>query len=229
MHNALRLEKLAGLSLVLALHAGLLYVAWSYQLIPQPKEAVTLFVNLINPPPKKEEPLPEPPKPIPHTKVVLVKPKPVERPKPAPMLVAQTPVISEAEFVAPISELAPVPEPVPESSPTAHESASIHAESPKSAAPVMMSSELSLVCPHRTTPDYPAVSRRMGESGRVVLRVELDETGRITVVKVKESSGHKRLDEAGLTTVKTWQCNAATRGGVAMRTVALQPFDFILN
>lgn len=226
MHNALRLEKLAGLSLVLALHAGLLYGAWSYQLIQPSKEAVTLFVNLINPPPKKEEPLPEPPKPIPHKKVVLDKPKPVERPKPVPMLVAQTPVIAEAEFVAPISELAPVPEPV---SPTVHESASIQAESPKPAAPVMMSSELSLVCPHRTTPDYPAVSRRMGEYGRVVLRVELDETGRITVVKVKESSGHKRLDEAGLATVKTWQCNAAMRGGVAMRAVALQPFDFILN
>jgi len=223
MHNALRLEKLAGLSLVLVLHTGLLYGAWRYQLIHPPKEAVTLFVNLINPPPKKEEALPEPPKPIPHKKVVLDKPKPVEWHKPVPMLVAQTPVISEAEFVA------PAPEPVPESSPTAHESASIQAESAKPAAPVMMSSELSLVCPHRTTPDYPAVSRRMGESGRVVLRVELDETGRITVVKVKESSGHKRLDEAGLATVKTWQCNAATRGGVAMRAVALQPFDFVLN
>jgi len=223
MHNALRLEKLAGLSLVLALHAGLLYGAWSSQLIPPPKEAVTLFVSLINPPPKKEEPLPEPPKPIPHKKVVLDKSKPVEQPKPVPMLVVQTPVISEAEFTAPIAE------PVPESPPTAHESASIQAEPPKPAAPVMMPSELSLVCPHRTTPDYPAVSRRMGESGRVVLRVELDEAGHIAVVRVKESSGHKRLDEAGLATVKTWQCHAAMRGGEAVRAVALQPFDFVLN
>lgn len=216
-------EKLSGLIFVALVHAALLYATWSYQSVAVPKEETTLFVNLINPPPKKEEPLPEPPKPTSPKKVVLDKPKPVERPRPVPMLVAETPVISEAEFAAPI------PEPVPESPPTANESTSIQAESPKPAVPMMMSSELSLVCPHRTTPDYPAVSRRMGEYGRVVLRVELDETGRITVVKVKESSGHKRLDEAGLATVKTWQCHAAMRGGEAVRAVALQPFDFVLN
>jgi len=225
MHNALRLEKLAGLSLVLALHACLLYGAWSSQLIPPPKEAVTLFVNLINPPPKKEKPLPEPPKPAPHKKVVLDKPRPIERPKPVPMLVAQTPVISEAEFAAPIPEPVPVLEPTP----ATLESAPVQNESSKPASPLMMSSELSLVCPHRTTPDYPAVSRRMGESGRVVLRVELDEAGQITTIKIKESSGYKRLDEAGLATVKTWQCHAAMRGGEAVRAVALQPFDFVLN
>jgi protein TonB len=90
-------------------------------------------------------------------------------------------------------------------------------------------SELSLGCPQRTSPDYPAISRRLGEQGQVKLKVELDETGRITSARVVESSGYKRLDEAGLAAVKNWRCNAAMRDGKAVRAVALQPFDFILN
>ncbi|MDO9366700.1 MAG: TonB family protein, partial [Methylotenera sp.] len=193
------LSKLAGLFLVLALHGALLYAAMSYKLIPPPQEAVTLFANLINPPPKKEEPPPpEPPKPPPPKKVTLVKEKPTLRPEPVPVLVAETPVTLVTDYVAPapVIEAPPAPEPV--------------TEAPvKPTGTVMLSSELSLACPQRTLPNYPAASRRMGEHGRVVLRVELDETGQITTVKIKESSGHKRLDEAGLAAVKTWQCDAA--------------------
>jgi len=212
------LEKLTGLLLVLALHGALLYAAMSYKLIPPPQEAITLFVDLINPPPpKKEEPPPEPPKPPPQ-KVKLVNEKPIVQPEPAPILVAEAPVTSASEPVAlppePAIEAPPEPEPVVPPSPP---------------APVMMSSELSLACPQRTPPDYPASSRRSGEQGRVVLRVELDETGRIATVRVAESSGYKRLDEAGLAAVKKWQCNAATRNGKAVRGIAMQPFDFILE
>lgn len=216
MIDFLRYDKIIGLLLVLALHGALLYVAMSYKLIPPPQEAVTLFVDLINPPPpKKEEPPPEPPKPPPQ-KVKLVKPKRVEQPKPAPVLVAEAPVTSASEPVAPppepVIEAPPVPEPASQSS-----------------APVVMSSELSLSCPQRAMPNYPAASRRLSEQGRLVLRVELDETGRITLVKVAESSGYKRLDDAGLEAVKKWHCNAATQNGKAVRGIAMQPFDFILE
>lgn len=217
------LDKLAGLFLVIALHGALLYAAMSYKLIPPPQEAVTLFVNLINPPPKKEEPPPpEPPKPPPPKKVTLVKEKPILRPEPVPVLVAETPVTQVTDHVAP----APPSEPVIEAPPALEPVT----EAPvKPTGAVMLSSELSLACPQRTPPNYPAASRRTGEHGRVVLRVELDETGQITTVKIKESSGHKRLDEAGLVAVKTWQCDAAMRNGKAVRAIAMQPFDFILN
>ena len=214
-----KINKIVGLLVVLALHGALLYAAMSYKLIPPPQEAVTLFVNLINPPPPKKEepPPPEPPK-LPPKKVELVKEKPIVRPQPAPVLVAEAPVTSAAEPVAPPPPpivVAP-PEPV--------------AEAPaKPAQPVMMSSELSLACPQRTPPDYPAISRRLGEQGQVKLKVELDETGRITSASVVESSSYKRLDAAGLAAVKSWHCNAATRDGKAVRAIALQPFDFILN
>ena len=212
-------DQLIGLILVLAIHGGLLYGAWSYKLIPPPNEAATLFVNLINPPPKKvEPPPPEPPKPIPQ-KVSLDKPHPVEQPKPAPVLVANAPVSSADDTVAP----PPVPEPVVETPPAPA------AEVPQPSIPVILTSELSLACPVRPDPDFPASSRRLGEQGHVVLRVELDETGRIASVKVVQSSGFRRLDDASLTAVKNWQCNAAVRNGNKVRGIAMQPFDFILD
>ena len=206
-------SKLSGLAMVLALHGALLYAAMSYKLIPPPQETVTLFVNLINPP-KKVEPPPEPPKPPPK-KVTLVKPQPVLQPKPEPLLVSNAPVVAVNEPVAPPPPVVPVPL-VPD-------------EPPAKPATVTLSSELSVSCPQRAMPNYPAASRRLNEQGLVVLRVELDETGHITAARVEVSSGYRRLDEAGLAIVKTWHCNAATREGKAVRALALQPFDFILE
>jgi len=220
MIDSLRWDKFVGLLLVLAMHGILLYVAMSYKLIPPPQEAVTLFVSMINPPPKKvEPPPPEPPKPLPK-KVELVKEKPVVKPQPAPVLVAEAPVTSPVEPVAP----PPPPQPVIEVPP-----APVVEEPVKPAQPVMMTSELSLACPDRSPPNYPAASRRLGEQGQVKLKVELDEAGRVTTARVVESSGFKRLDDAGLNAVKSWRCNPATRDGKPVRAVALQPLDFILN
>lgn len=219
-----RIEKLVGLVLVVAIHVALLYAAVSYKLIPPPQETLTLMVNLIKPPPppKEEPPPPEPPKPPPPKEVKLIKKqKPIELPKPAPVLVAEAPVIAPTEPVAPppppepIKE-APAPEPVVEAPP------------PKPAAPAQITGDM-LECSQKSQPNYPPASRRMGEQGSVKLRLELDETGRITSAKVVESSGHTRLDNAGLATVKNWRCQAATRDGQPVRAVALQTFDFILD
>jgi protein TonB len=46
-------------------------------------------------------------------------------------------------------------------------------------------------------PEYPALSKRMGEQGRVVLRVLVNEKGLPDQVVVQTSSGFTRLDEAG--------------------------------
>ena len=93
----------------------------------------------------------------------------------------------------------------------------------------MLSGELSVSCPERSPPDYPMLARRMNEQGKVVLRVELGEDGRVANATVKTSSGHQRLDAAALNVVKTWRCKPAVQDGVAVRAVALQPFSFILE
>lgn len=216
-------DKLAGVMLMLVLHVLVIYAAMSYQLIPPTDKTVTLMVSLIKPPSlEKEAPPPPEVHKLPPEKVVLGKPKPKPIDLSKPVLVAEAPVTNTSEYVAPppppepIVNVAPVPEPVV-------------AAPPPPPASVTLTSELSLACPQRTLPNYPVTSRRNGEQGRVVLRVALDETGRITAVNIKKSSGFQRLDEAGVAVIKDWKCNAAMRDGVAVRAEALQPFDFILN
>ena len=97
------------------------------------------------------------------------------------------------------------------------------------AGPVSLGSELAVACPERSAPVYPPLSRRQGEEGKVVLRVELDEQGRVGAARVATASGFARLDEAALAAVKTWRCNPARRDGQPVRAVALQPFKFVLQ
>jgi protein TonB len=76
---------------------------------------------------------------------------------------------------------------------------------------------------------YPAISKRLGEEGSVVLRVELDEQGNIGMAHISSSSGLTRLDEAALAAVKAWRCTPAMRNGQPVRATALQPFKFVLQ
>lgn len=203
------MERLIGLLFVVVLHSAALYSLWSYRIIPAPDKAVTLFVNLINPPP------PPAPQPRPHQPEP---PKPVKSPPPPepPQLAAEAPVLSPAEPVAP----PPPPAPVIEAPAI---------ETPLPPQPVALSTELSVSCPKRSPPAYPFQSKRLNEQGKVVLRVELDEEGRVVSAYVQTGSGYPRLDDASLNAVKTWRCKPAMRNGAPVHAVALQPFNFILK
>ena len=69
-----------------------------------------------------------------------------------------------------------------------------HGRTELPAGPVTLGTELAVTCPERTPPIYPPLSRRLGETGKVVLSVELDETGRVSAAQVITSSGFNRLD-----------------------------------
>lgn len=215
-----RLISLPGLLFVLIVHVALFYFLWNQRLIPQPERVVTLFAELIAPPAPDTAPK-APPEPTP----VKLQParKPVIKPK-QERLVTKSPAPAQQELAAPPPE--PSPEPVVEQIESAPVAA---APVPMPTGPVTLSSELSVSCPTLTPPEYPAISRRMGEEGKLVLRVELDESGRIDDAKVISSSGYERLDAAALTAVKSWQCNPSLRNGQPVRAVALQPFNFVLQ
>ncbi|TFH12663.1 MAG: TonB family protein, partial [Nitrosomonadales bacterium] len=199
------------------------YVLWNQRLIPPPEQISKIFVNLVTMP-KVEEVrkldlplLPSKPKP---------KPKPKLKPKPKPRLVekqqpqeavSEDPVLYEVEVVTPPSP------------PVAVVEMSVPEPAPAPTGPITLSTELSVTCPELTPPSYPPLSRRLGEEGKLVLRVELDESGYVSTASVVESSSYKRLDEAALTAVKTWRCNPSLRNGQPVRAVALQPFNFVLQ
>ena len=210
MFRALRREQFAGLLFVLLIHMAALWGLWSHRLLAAPQEAVTLFVNFIAPPmPPRvaEAPKREPPKP-----------RPEEKPQPR-QLAAEAPVVAATDAVAvpPAPTSAPAPAPAP----------LLVIVAP--VGPVTLGAELSVSCPERTAPNYPVPSRRMGEAGTAVLRVELDEQGRVDAARIATGSGHARLDAAALTAVKAWRCTPAQRNGQPVRAVALQPFKFVLQ
>lgn len=215
-----RLVSLPGLLFVLIVHVALFYFLWNQRLIPQPERVVTLFAELIAPPAPDTAP-----KALPEPTPVKLQParKPVIKPR-QERLVTKSPVPAQQEPVAPPPE--PSPEPVVE---RVESAPAVAAPAPMPTGPVTLSSELSVSCPTLTPPEYPAISRRMGEEGKLVLRVELDENGRIDDAKVINSSGYERLDAAALTAVKSWQCNPSLRNGQPVRAVALQPFNFVLQ
>ena len=192
-----------GLAIAVALHLGALWGLWSHRLIPTPEEAVTLFVNFVAPP--------SPPKIEARPNLEQLQPRHEERPQPRQ-------VVAEAAIISPAESLAPPTAPV--------------ITGPielKAAGPVTLGEELSVSCTERTAPNYPTLSRRMGEIGTTLLRVELDEQGRVSAAQVVSESGFVRLDEAALAAVRTWRCNPARRNGQPVRAVALQPFKFILQ
>lgn len=78
-------------------------------------------------------------------------------------------------------------------------------------------------------PRYPAQAVRQRLEGVVMLRLTLAADGRVTEVRVVESSGHDLLDAAAVATVRTWKGRPATRGGQPVSTIWDMPVRFKLN
>lgn len=78
-------------------------------------------------------------------------------------------------------------------------------------------------------PVYPALSRRLGEQGRVLLRVYVLADGSVGQVEVRESSGFERLDRAARETVVRWRFVPARQGERPVAAWVLVPISFSLR
>lgn len=78
-------------------------------------------------------------------------------------------------------------------------------------------------------PAYPPLARRMGEEGKVILRVSVNPQGTADSVDIKTSSGITRLDEAAQKTVRNWKFVPAKRGDSAVQSWVLVPIIFKLE
>lgn len=72
-------------------------------------------------------------------------------------------------------------------------------------------------------PSYPAVSRRAGEQGRVMLRVRVDAKGAVEEIEVQATSGFQHLDEAARSAVRRWRFLPAKLGDRAVAGWAIVP------
>jgi protein TonB len=170
------------------------------------------MVSLIAPPALTAPPVPpQQPKAIlkPHPQLVQ---KPVE---PQPMIAA--PADAPPAFVAP----PPEPKPAPPVETTAQ---------PEPAPPVPITPpRFNADYLQNPAPPYPPLARRMGEQGKVVLRVLVSVEGIAERVELKSSSGSSRLDQSALTTVKGWRFVPARQGEQKLAAWVLVPIVFTLE
>ncbi len=175
---------------------------------------------IVAPPPPKREPAPKPkPKPA--------KPK-VVQPQPAPLITAaDAPPTPEAPVVEP-PPIAAAPVAVTPPSPPASAPAPSPASTPSAPVPILQP-RFDVAYLKNPPPPYPAQSRRLGETGRVVLRVLVTAAGAPERVELRTSSGSRRLDSAALQTVQRWKFIPARQGDTPVSAWVLVPILFTLE
>ena len=217
-----RRERAFALAAVVAAHVG---AGWGLLQVEAVRtavgEAAPIFVEFLTAAPPPPEPLPPPPPPPP--------PRPQVRtpPPPAPVITAPAPPEpAPAPFVAPPppEEPAPPPEPAVALTPPAPPAP----PAPPSPQPKTVSaSAVQYLTPPRVS--YPPQSKRLGEKGRVVLLVLVDEKGRPVQARVQESSGFQRLDDAAVNAMRGARFRPYTENGVPQAVWVPAPIVFNLE
>lgn len=195
-----------------ALQNGLLRRA-AEQVVPA--ELLTRIIE-IEPPKVAPPPPPPPPKPAPKTAKLPPPPMPVAIRDPAPAPNAPTGVV-EPQPPAP-AVLAPVaPAPAPPAPPAPARLVEI------------TQGETEYIRPPR--PVYPALSKRSGEAGVVIIAVYYSSSGHAKRAEVFKSSGFERLDRAARDAVMASQVTPFRRAGVNEDTQFLlkAPINFVLE
>ena len=94
------------------------------------------------------------------------------------------------------------------------------------AAPSLEPPRFELAYLNNPAPAYPALSRKTGEQGRVMLRVCVNPSGQVEAIAIHQSSGFQRLDEAAMSAVRRWRFVPARAGERAIAGIALVPVAF---
>lgn len=195
---------LPGVAMVLLAHGAVVALLVSLDVVPNPLEIKPLTV-LIMPEAVKVEP---PRQSLPQK---IVRPvSPAKAPAPSPVLAASAnaPVANVQE--APVAEAAP---------PIRAAATEMAVSQPRFDADYL----------DNPAPVYPGLSRRMGEEGKVYLRVYVQADGRPGRIEVKTGSGSPRLDQAAEQAVWRWKFIPAKRGNEAVGAWVVVPISFYLK
>ncbi|MDP0588058.1 MAG: TonB family protein [Candidatus Endonucleobacter bathymodioli] len=75
-------------------------------------------------------------------------------------------------------------------------------------------------------PKYPKYCRHKHIEGTTHLEIEIDETGKITIVTILKSSGFEQLDRSALAAVKQWIFKPAQHHNTCIKSTVRQPVSF---
>ena len=209
---------------VIGLHVGGLVALQSGLLLRAVEVVVPVEVlaNLVQPaaPQTPPPPPPAPPKPKIQSQPVQQPSKPLSNPPaPMPLAVVSAPPSPNAvtgttqpqppapPVAAPVSVAPPAPPPPP------------RIQLPDSNADYL----------NNRPPAYPPLSKRLGEQGKVVVRVFIDTDGNATQAEIRTSSGYDRLDQTALKTVQTWKYLPGKVNGEPKAMWFNVPINFVLE
>lgn len=213
-----QVRRIGPLGTIILLHLAFFYALQS-GLIREaaqamPKEIIATFITPERPEPP--QPQPQPKAPVPKTvpvvkKAVTPPPRPViETPSPQAITTPPAPP-APAEPAAPAAAAAPAPVAAP----------------PAPAQPRTIATGIEYL--QAPQPVYPPIARRMGEEGKAVLRVLVNEKGRPERVELQKSSGSPRLDEAARQAVLRALFKPFIEDGKAVPAFAVVPINFQLE
>ena len=205
-------KHLSGIMIVVVFHIILVYALVSglarkvVDVVKGPLEA-KLIERVKPPPPPDEAPPPpptlQPPPPfIPPPEITIAAP-----PAAAPTITAVT--------SAPPPVAAPAPPPVVAAAPAP--------VAPARVPPVI---DAARSCKQ---PEYPAASKRLEETGTVVLQFMIDVNGKVVESKVQKSSGFPRLDEAARAALSQCQFKPGSVDGKPEPSWASLRYDWKLQ
>ena len=224
-----RLSRNAAIALgVVALHVGLIWALQSGLLLrtAQLIVPVEVLAQLIELPEPKAEPAPPAP-PAPPVRPVTpsvqkkVVPKPAARPQAQPLAIADPTPSPNAPTGSLVPDLPATPAPVVTAAPAAPPA--------PPAPPVVQLPSSNADYLQNPKPAYPPLSKRLGEQGKVIVRVLIGADGVPQKAELRQSSGFDRLDQAALATVLKWRYVPGKRGGVAEDMWFNVPINFVLE
>ncbi len=206
---------------VFSLHIGVGY-ALARSTVSEPRPRITaapLQVQFLAPTVKPVVPVIEKPKPIPP-EPRPEPPKPKAKPKKSTLLASRTPTPSPV-VVPPERKPAPKPEPQPAKLARKAE--------PAATSPMASEPRADLDYLNNPAPRYPAMSKRLGETGEALVRVRVQPDGSVSDIRLEKTSGFERLDQAALAAVRRWRFAPARQGENAVAAWALVPVRFELT
>ena len=211
---------------VVALHVGGLWALQSGLLrraveMVVPAEVLVEFIEpakpIVTPPPPAPQPKPQPAQKTP------VKPAPLP-PAPVPVAIADTTPAPNAptgttQPQPPTPPITVAVAPAPPAPAPAAPPAPPRIELPSSNADYL----------NNPRPTYPPLSKRLGEQGKVLVRVFIETDGSASKAEIAQSSGFDRLDQTALDTVRRWRYVPGKRAGVPEAMWFNVPINFVLE
>jgi periplasmic protein TonB len=200
----------------IALH--LLALAWPRTTVggqPELPPASQIKVHLVDQvavSPAVQSPPSPPAKPAPSQR---------ERPQKTPRTILAMPAKNTLETAA--FTVSPIPAALPTSAATVAETSGPVASAAYTPA------RFNATYLHNPPPAFPPLSRRLGEEGKVLLRVKVSAAGQPVAVDLEKGSNFERLDDAARQAVARWRFVPAKRGDEAVEGTVIVPIVFRLD